>query len=234
MPRRDRRGFTLIEVVVALGVLVVMAGLAWETLGGALALRNYFEEEQQIERAGQVAMNRISRELSLAFLTENVTAVNTYQTVFVGRDNDDEDEIFFATKSHRRTMYGSRESDQTEITIWLEEDPENPGQSILLHREAQRIDNEPDRDGAILPLARAVSRFDLRYLDPTTNEWLEEWDTQGTTTPNRLPRAMQVVLVIAGPHPEDEDETLDRIHVRTVIIEMADEIDQSAFAGNGQ
>ena len=146
-PRRARSGFTLIEVLVALGVMVIIAVLTWETVAGALMMRDYLEEEDELERSAKVALQRISRELSLAYLTENTAAVNTYRTVFIGQDNDDTDVVWFATRAHRRTYATALESDQAEITLWTEPDPEISGRVVLLHRESPRVDEEPDRDG---------------------------------------------------------------------------------------
>ena len=230
---RSRSGFTLLEVLIALGILVVMTAMAWQVVASAIQMRNYLEHENELERSAKVALNRVSRELSLAFLTSNTAAVNTYRTVFIGQDNDDTDVLWFATKAHRRSYATSLESDQAEVTLWTEPDPDAPGRYVLLHRESPRIDEEPDRDGGIQPLARNVTRFDLQYLDPTLYEWRDEWDTTGAETPNRLPRVVQLVLSVMAPDPDDPDEEVERTYVRTILLETAPEISRSALAGNG-
>ena len=229
-----RRGFTLLEILVAMGVMVLIALLAWETLASTLQVRDLLEREDEVNRSAQVAMERVAREISLAYLTPNQQSVNTYRTVFVGRDEDDTDQLWFAAKSHRRTRANSRESDQTEVTLWVEDDPNAAGRFVLFHREAQRVDHEPDRDGAILPLARSVTRFDLRYLDPTTGEWRVTWDTTGAETPNRLPRAVTIVLTVQAPDPSgDRDEEVPLTLVRTVVLETAPPLARSATASSG-
>jgi prepilin-type N-terminal cleavage/methylation domain-containing protein len=230
-----RAGFTLLEVLVSLALMAIIAALAFGTLSGTIQARDLLEENDEIDRVSRLVMDRLSREISLAFLTENVSAVNSYRTVFVGRDNDDEDQLWFATRSHRRTYYNTHECDQTEITLWLEEDPENKSRMVLLHREAPRIDNYPDKDGVILPLARNVTRFDVSYLDPEKNEWKTEWDTTGVDTPNRLPRAVQVVFGLAGPDPDDDDPDAFKEYafVKTIILETAPELKRSLLSGGG-
>ena len=87
-----------------------------------------------------------------------------------------------------------------------------------------------------MPLARGVSRFDLRYLDGTTGEWQDEWDTNGAETPNRLPRAVQIVLELVSKDPNgDDDDTIVTPYVQTVMLAMADVQQRSVFArGNRQ
>ncbi len=233
LSRRGRAGFTLIEVVVALGLLAMIGVMAWSTMSSTLLARDILEQEDEVDRAARAAMDRIEREIGLAFLTPNTQAIQSYMTVFVGKDDSECDQLWFASKSHRRTRKSARESDQTEITLWCESDPDNGNRSVLLHRESQRIDHEPARDGAIAPLARNVERFDLRYLDNRTGEWADEWDSQGSEQAARLPRAVQVVLVLRVEDPEDKDEVIERSYVSTVFIETAPKLQQSATASSG-
>ena len=88
--RRARAGFTLIEVVIALGIMVMIAGLSWSTLAGSIKLRDVLAEDDAVARSARVTLNKLSRELELAYLTDNTAAINTYRTVFVGEDEGDE------------------------------------------------------------------------------------------------------------------------------------------------
>ena len=227
-----RRGFTLIEVIIALGIMVMIASLSWSTLAGSIKLRDIMEQDDETARSARVALGRLSRELQLAFLTDNTSAMNTYRTVFTGETDGDTAVMWFASTSHHRTYRNSRESDQAEITVWTDDDPESK-HMVLLHRESGFVDQEPDEGGAILPLARDVTRFEVRYYNGKTAEWLEEWDSAGIDTPAQLPRAVQLVLGLASPDPDDDDGEIEQVFVRTVIIERADVTAQSAFSKGG-
>ncbi len=227
----SRRGLTLVEIIVALGIMALIGSISAGTLSSSIDALDAIEEAEGSSRTARIAMRRISRAIELAYLTENRRAVNTYQTVFVGKDDGDEDQLWFASLSHHRKIRDSRECDQTEITLFTDEDPDNQDTQILFIREAPRIDQYPDKDGVPMPLARGVSRFDLRYLDGNTGEWKEEWDTQGAETPNRLPRAVQIVLELVSKDPNgDEDDTIVTPYVRTVMLSMADVQVRGVFA----
>ena len=118
--RHLHRGLTLIEVVISLGILVFIGVMTWQTISGSLMLRDILEYEDSVSRSARVAMDQIKKELRVAFLTSNITAVNTYQTVFVGKDGGDEDQLWFNSMAHRRKYVGSREGDQAEVTLWVE------------------------------------------------------------------------------------------------------------------
>lgn len=229
-PMNRRAGFTLLEVIVALGAMSVIAMLSFSALSGSLAARDALEAEEEHARAVGGALDRISRHLELAFLTSNTSAQETYRTVFVGKDENELDMIWFASLGHQRRYKDSRESDQTEITFWTEDDPHMDGAYVLLMREGQRVDHEPDQDGVIQPLVHGVARFDLRYLDPVTGGWTDEWDSTGADQPNRLPRAVQIVLVLHAQDPQDERLTVLRPYVRTVGLTFAKTLNATATA----
>jgi len=233
-----RRGFSMLEVMVAISVLVVIGGLVVGTLSNTLKARDMLAADDEVQQSARVAISNLTHELQLAYLTANVAAVNTFRTVFVATDMDPVDTLWFSTLSHRRLYRNTRECDETEITIWPEDDPDLRGLSVLLHREAPRIDNEPAKDGVILPMAHGVKRLDLKFLDGQTAEWENAWDTTGTETPNRLPRAVKIILVISAPDLEDEDELVDHTFVTTVLLDYAKPMTQSVFnngssGGNG-
>jgi len=226
---RSRRGLTLIEVIVALGILAMMGAIAWSTLATTMGVREAMDEAGGSERVARNTLGRITRELQLAYLTQNVDAMLTYKTVFVGKDDDDTDMLWFATLAHRRKYRNSRECDQGEVTLFTDSDPDMDALLVLYHREGPRIDHEPDKDGVVQPLARGVSRFDIQYLDPASGEWKDEWDTQGSETPNKLPRAVQIVLALASPDPDDEDDTIIQTYVRTIMLALASTQTRSVF-----
>ena len=237
MFRYARRGLTLVEIIVALGIMALIGSISAGTLSSSIDVLEAIEEADGSTRTARIAMRRITRALQLSYLTENRTAVNTYQTVFVGKDDGDEDQVWFASLAHHRKIRDSRQCDQTEVTLFTDEDPDDSDTKVLFMREAPRIDQYPDKGGRPMPLARGVSRFDLRYLDGTTGEWRDEWDTNGSETPARLPRAVQIVLELVSkdPNGDDDDDTIVTPYVQTVMLAMAGPQKRSVFArGNNQ
>ena len=219
--RRTRAGFSLLEVIVAVSILALVGTLTFGAIANALATRDALEVADATNQAARIALQRIRRDLSLAYLTRNTAAVNTYRTIFVGQDDSGSDRVWFGSLAHQRRVRGAREGDQTEITYWTVDDPVHDGAMALLRREAPRIDNEPEKDGVIAPIATNVRAFDLQYLDQPTGEWQKQWDTTGTDTPNRLPRAVRVSLTLLAPDPDDEERTVERAYVTTVMLTMA-------------
>lgn len=217
---------SLVEVLVAVAILLVMSAMIFRAMHSSIEFHNLLANRDETARTARSAMSKLSRDLQLAFLTPNRQAVASYQTVFVGYD-EEPSKLFFTSLNHQRMYLNSRECDQTEITIWGEQAPSEVGKGfVLYHREAPRIDEEPDEGGRIWPLAYNVRSFSLRYLDQATGDWKTEWDTRGADTPYRLPRAVEIGLVLIAPDPDDPsgDRTVDVPFLSRVVLEYAERL----------
>lgn len=224
MRARARRGMTLMEVMLAIGILAILAGVGWSSLEDAIEMNDILSKGDITTRSSRVAFDRMRRELQLAFLTPNKGNLEVYQTVFVGTDGDP-DTLWFATLAHKRLYKDSRECDQAEVSLWVDDAPRDMGPGdILYHRESPRIDGLPDEDGRIWPLAYHVETFNLRYLNSKTFEWVDEWDSRSPDTPYELPRAVQIGMVLKSPDPDDPKQSIDVPYVTTVELFYADPI----------
>ncbi len=189
---RRQRGFTLVEVMVAIGITAAIGAM---TVGAVRQVDHASEVVRaQGERysAARVALSRIAREISMAFISDNFDG-NRFRervTLFKGR----EDEILFTTMAHQRLYRDARESDQAVVEYVVEADPEHGGEDALFRREKPRLDDEPDRGGRKDLVADHVTSFRLRYWDPKRNEWSREWSTQSVDHAKDLPSRVRVEL----------------------------------------
>ncbi len=196
------RGMTLFEIVVAVSILTMVAVLIYGVVDSLSRGRK--GEGLRSERAheGREALQRIVRDLSSAYLSTHTPvarAQQTERTALVGRGSTPFDRIDFTAFAHKRTERDAHESDQAEVGYFVVPDPELPDKMDLVRREQTPIDLEPLKGGIVNVVAENVSEFDLHYLDPTTGQWLESWDSmQVSGQPNRLPLAVSVRIVLKG------------------------------------
>ncbi len=200
--RGGMRGMTLIEIIVAIGVLAMVAVLIHGVIDSLTRGRK--AEAMRADRAHQAreALQRIVRDLSAAYLSMHVpavTALMTSKTAFVGKGSIEFDRLDFTAFAHRRTERDAHESDQAEVGYFVVPDPGVSEKMDLVRREQTPIDLEPLKGGVVDVLAENVSEFHVRYLDPMTAQWVDSWDsTQISGQPNRLPLEVSVRLVLKG------------------------------------
>lgn len=233
--RRSRRGMSLIDTMISIAILLVISTFTVQAMSNSVKLNNALKAQDRTMRA---PMAMLRRELQLAFLTDDITAKETYETVFVAEDQNP-DVLWFASRAHQRRYRDARESDQAEITIFAERMPRIDGIPneglILYHRESPRVDGEPGEGGKVTPIAYNVKEFNLRFLDGNTAEWKDEWDSRKAEFANRLPRAVEISMIMLTPDPRNDSRFNEKPKKTTVVLEFAQPmVQQAGGQGFGQ
>lgn len=204
------RGFTLLEILLAISILAMISTLIYGGFAQTALNKARIDENVDHYRTIHMALERMSRELSTAFVSTHVNPSPTLQTVrtaFVADDNGRRDRIDFTSFSHRRLYRDSHESDQNEISYFVANHPDKSGVQVLARREQKRIDEEPTRGGRVQIVAENIEEFDLEYFDPVGGNWTKTWDTtQPAGQPNRLPAQVKIKLVVNHPRIENREE----------------------------
>ena len=197
--RARRRGLTLLEILVAIGVLAMVASLVYGALDGMARTRKSLDTSSERFHQGRSAVSRMAREIQSAFLSLHRPLqhpeLQASQTAFIGKDGGRFDRLDFTSFSHRRLGFGKHESDQNEISYFLSPDP-STGATDLARRESPFIDMDPDKGGAVLVLAYDVQMLDFQYLDPLAGQWVDNWDSAGIGQLERLPSHVRVELLL--------------------------------------
>lgn len=199
MRTRGRRGITLIEVMVALGVLALIAALVYGAFEAMSRTRAGIDGASERYHQGRTAISRISREIQASFLSLHRPMQNpglqVSQTIFRGQNGGVGDRVDFTSFSHRRLGFGAHESDQNELSYFVARG--KTGDTLdLARRESKIIDMEPTTGGVVQIMAENIALFELSYLDGATGDWKDTWDTTQVENFERLPRQVRVELHI--------------------------------------
>lgn len=198
-----KRGFTLLEIILAVSILALVGTMIYGGFSQTALNKARVEEDVERSRIVHMTLERLARELSMAFVSTHVNPsldLRVVQTAFVGSDRGKDDRIDFTSFSHRRLYRDARESDQNEISYFVTEHPEERGVSVLARREQNRIDADPRRGGKSQILIEGIEEFNLEYFDPLLSDWVQEWDTQNVLAqPNRLPTQVRIRIAVKDP-----------------------------------
>lgn len=224
---RGTRGFTLIEIMLALAILATLMALTWGTVSSSFRFRRATLDKFDRYRTVQQAMDRMSREISMAFVT-NIGQVATndqgevnYLTGFFGEN----DELSFTSLAHVRTRSDEAASEQCEISYRLETQRGEDGESHqnLVRREDATIDDKPEEGGVLYPMLRDVERIHFEYWDPTREiageAWVDSWDAVNDHE-GELPSRVRITMEVTDPLIERrtlEFSTQTEIHLQHPI-----------------
>ena len=186
------RGFTLLEVMIAVAVLSMIGAVTYKSFDGAYDLKQRVEAAEDRDQTVRGALDRIAREVSMTFLSEHYDRKRFRErpTFFRLKDGRREAILTVTSFAHQRLHVDAKESDQAVFEYRLERD--DAGRTSLFRRVKAQIDEEPERGGAKAVLAEDVLRFTVQAWDPRDREWRDEWDsnspqrTGGALVPPRV------------------------------------------------
>lgn len=224
-----RRGMTLIEVMLAVGILAAVMAAGWGSYIAATTNQQRMQEINDRLHGVEQAVNRIVRDMSTAFITahgddDSQTEIR-YQTGFWGTS----DRVDFTSMGYVRMFRNEKVGDQSEISYYLKDMRNSDGDlaTYLVRREQAPINDDFTRGGTILPLLDHVLSFKLSYWDDAKAEltisddgWVDEWDTEHTDYKNRLPSRVKIEIEIEDPLGSDKPmliSTQAQIHLTEVL-----------------
>ncbi|MBL7684429.1 MAG: prepilin-type N-terminal cleavage/methylation domain-containing protein [Deltaproteobacteria bacterium] len=199
---RSAEGFTLIEVMIAIAILAVIAILVFMSTSQTINSKEDTEKKDNLNHSVNMALNKMVNDLQMSFLLVGPDFLGSdgrMKTVFKGT----EDKLDFPTLSKMRYYKNSQETDYGEVGYFLQDDPEQSGQKLLMRRESKRIDDKPEEGGVSEPIVDGIKELHFEYYDAQKKEWLKAWDSSQLESANRLPRAVRMTIKVVDADSED-------------------------------
>ncbi len=190
---RSPRGFSLLEVMIAIAITAVIGAMAAGVFQQVDHAATVARQQGERYAGARLALTRLSRELSMAFISEHYDRARFRDrpTLFKGEG----DQLLFTTMAHVRLVQDAKESDQAVVEYLVERDPVS-GEDALFRREKARLDDEPDRGGRKDLVATHVKALSLRYWDLKRKEWVRQWSTRTPEKLDELPTRVRIELEV--------------------------------------
>jgi general secretion pathway protein J len=222
MMRRSQAGMTLIEVLIALAMVSFMLIMAWSTTASVADAQRFFEAMQERNHEIRVAMNRMAKDLSSAYISGNEDkSLDNRRTLLVSKETTPVDELRFSSLGHLTLWANANESEQTLISYHAVRDREDSGKTNLLRRESRRLSNElwESEPAEVDLLLRDVERVAFEYFDPRDNEWQDSWDSTGADAENgRLPERVRITVTVKNGDREVKYTTQARVMLQEELV----------------
>ncbi len=207
---QSRRGFTLIEVMLAILISAMVLGALWASMGQLTRSRNLSRQRLMAHLRADTALNAVRRDLASVLRSEDLfwTKLRIFDSSVPsawGRLDRDDLLLFSSRMQLSRGIdlfvgEGSEYETQYRIAI----DDAGP---VLWQRRDRQADEYFDGGGVASPLVEGIIAFNVEAFDG--EQWWNEWDSDE----RGLPRAVQVSIgaSITG-HPAERPVVL-----RTVV-----------------
>lgn len=190
---RGERGFTLIEVLVAVSLLAILLTAVYGIFGGMNSAKLRLDSDSADYHLARVIFDRFGRELHGAYFRSG-----DQTTMFRGGVND-QDEPFLELTTTAVTLLSDTGSGISEVRYRLAPDQEtDTGRQVLLRAERSRQSAAAPVDDRMMRLAPNIASLSLRFY--TGGRWLEQWDARQSG----LPQLVEVSLVVG----QDEQQRI--------------------------
>lgn len=200
---RPRKGFTLVELMLAIMILAVMMSIIYGVVVSTVSAARRVEEITAASEIGPAILTRVRSDLEAAFIPKD-------GEFFVGSKRPgggmDRDRIDFISGE---LAYGSENDVEearfhsiNEVGYQVLDNRKDPNVGVLYRREDYFIDAEPLKGGRLTEVYDRVRSFSLRYYDGEA--WRPDWNNQKQ---KGLPKAVEIevrILVTDHDNPNVE------------------------------
>jgi general secretion pathway protein J len=197
---RWNRGFTLLEVIIAIALFAIIGAAVAGTMGQMTKLTKKIKLKETTVMSGQVALDRIERDLQMAFNEKVLHSPSFFKASNVGAGPE---ATFSFLDSDIKTLFEQRTPGLLFAHYFTERD--DNGTVKILRATApsyvgENIKNEPGR-----LLATGVLEWTLEYYDAQNDLWHSDWDTSAAQTLNTFPKAVRVTIKTVDINLPKED-----------------------------
>ena len=230
-------GFTLIELVIAIGILGLVLTVAYGGLSQIMRSKKMLDDGRDSSLVANAVLLRLTRELQMAYRDDQTFLLpprdkiddqSGPQPVLLGEEDklgngEPGDSItFLALEGGQYLPDGGTHSGVVQITYRVEEDPDQSAASsntYYLIRDETPHKSDPKeayRYSMIFPITSKLVSLAFDYYDPEKDQWTTKW---GDEQKNKLPLMIRFTLAIQSP--------LGRINSYSTVVPVRAALSQS-------
>ncbi|MGA2582099.1 MAG: type II secretion system protein GspJ [Tepidisphaeraceae bacterium] len=234
--RGTPRGFTLLELIVAMGMVAIVATALGSALKASFDLANTAQLTIEPARTAALAMTMVEQDLQNAVVPNaNWTDIGVapFSGTFEAEQSTDSrgresDEVQFYANSDS-PVHIDANGEIKQVTLQVVQDTAT-GEYDLVRRVVRNLmaQDQPQPDEEII--CRNVASFTLQYFDGTN--WNTSWDS--TAEDNTLPAAVQVTLQLERPMSAKNSTIKTLTYTRTIMLPLSTAaLDPNVNGGSG-
>lgn len=201
-----RRGFTLVEVLIAVAITAFLGVAMSMAFGSTFSAKDTVEASAERFRGVRGAFSRMSREIGAAYVSDRYDS-RRYRDAFDRPTNfvGQADRLLFTSMAHQRRWVDAKESDQmvVEYSLKTSREKDRKNQYDLIRREKVVLEERMDREGVEDVLMENVKKLEFEYWSPEKKQWEREWDTRRPDQRSLLPTRVRITVLVANEDNKD-------------------------------
>jgi len=185
---RQPVGFTLVEVLIAIGILSLVIASIYSTWTAIL----------RASKSGQTAAAAVQRtRIVVRLLEDSLSSAQSFgaNVGYYGfmAENGDEASLSFVARLSRSFPRSGRFGDLDVRRVTFAVQPgSDGGRNLVLRQTPLVMDTDEDETEHPIVLAKHVKEFSMEFWDNRLNDWVDEWKQT-----NQLPRLITFTLRLA-------------------------------------
>jgi prepilin-type N-terminal cleavage/methylation domain-containing protein len=218
---RNRKGFTLFEVLIAVAIMSVLVTVIYMSFSTTSRNVEQAEEMRDTSDLARTLIAKLSDDIANAYVNTNMNVLPVVLTVFYGKKEGEglgeetkrRDSLSLTTLTNARTP-GSKETDLWEVGYFFKEKPNGSG-FVMMRREKRQLSKDaPALEGDFFEykVTDRVENLKFRYFDIGAQQWVDEWDSRTKALKNEYPKAVEITLAL-----DDGSAYITEVEVGAVV-----------------
>jgi general secretion pathway protein J len=194
------RGFTLVEIVLALAILAVILSVLYVAYATSVEVMQTAQRRTEKYQEVRVIFDLLSHQLASAYLSPK-----DKRSVFIGEDDSSGefplDRLTFTASASAFSPFGGSYGGLCKIRYFVQSHTEGDREKSLFRQEicplvaTEDVSNEK---GITLELSSQVVGLDFKYYVGEEGEEFDSWDTSQILGVASLPSRVKVTLLFPG------------------------------------
>ena len=206
---RAAEGFTLLEVMIAIGIMATILVILFGTYSAAVDRAARTRDLSQVYHEARVLLQLMANDLRSAYVKEPIEQAQqalqqakTQPITFIGEDrtevNNPADTLNFSTllPTQRPDI---PDTEMCRVTYSIEPVDEPAHIRALFRRMNCSLDPEASDQDHLFLLTKLVHGIDFKYYDDQGTEYLD-WNSRQPRGGKRMPARMKITVLLADQH----------------------------------
>jgi general secretion pathway protein J len=192
---RDSRGFTLLEILIAISILAIVLTTIYAAYSGTLTIIKELDDDSRAYQMARITLDRINRDLSSLQRFGDAFVLQSEKSRIGNREFGS---IFFWSAAHLAFEEDGLSGPPASIAYFVREDKDG-GFSLWRSDVAGAKPSTDRKTDSGLIICQNLQGINLKFYDEGGRDY-ESWDTASSTEPQKgkPPVLIQIELILAN------------------------------------